>query len=300
MTTLTRPLDLESLIPMVCQSVGSPVTKRIYARELRVFFAWYRTMNLDGFTRATVMAYREAMQLAPRGPVSINNALCAIRKLANEAADNGYMDPGLAGRIDTVKQVERLGSRIGHWLSLEEMKRLLASPPPTTPNRGMRDRTAVWLMGVCGLRREEATDLQVSQFQERDGRPVLVDVLGKGNRIRSVPMHSLAAEAVGLWCAHAGITEGYLLPTIANPDRITREKAAGARLYDACVRYCAALGLTFRPHDLRRSFALLAEEGGAPLREIADALGHRSVTTTEIYLRAPKSMRVAAVDKIAL
>jgi site-specific recombinase XerD len=54
------------------------------------------------------------------------------------------------------------------------------------------------------------------------------------------------------------------------------------------------------PQFLALANALLAEEGGAPVREISEAVGRSSVATTEIYLRAPKGMRNAATDKIAL
>lgn len=296
---------LAVMIPMVTAAIGAESSKRDYARELRQFFSWYETMAFaypDGFCRSTVMAYREAMQTAGRGPVSINKALCAIRALAREAGANGYMPSDEAARIEQVPQVERRGSRLGTWLSLAELKTVLTSVPPTTPNRGMRDRAAMWLLGACGLRREEAAALRYRQLQMRDGRPVLVDVLGKGGKLRSIPVHRLAADSVAAWCLMAGITDpdAYILPTIHNPDTITTMPASGARLYDACVRYCRELGMTFRPHDLRRTFALLAEDGGAPLREISEALGHSSVTTTEIYLRAPRSMTRAATDKIAL
>lgn len=303
-TDITIP-DLDTLIPMVQHSVGSKAAKKDYARELRAFFCWYEQLpwlHGDGFCRSTVMAYRAAMQDADRGPVSLNKALCSIRALARQAADNGMMDAATANRIIDVPQVERRSTKLGRWLTAEEMRLLLTAPSPTTPNRGMRDRAAVCLMGLCGLRREEAAGLVVNQVQERGGRPVLADVLGKGGKVRTVPIHPIAHEAVIGWIRHAAILEADspVLPTIANPDRVTVLRADGARLYDACKRYCTALDLEFRPHDLRRSFSVLARKGGAELEQIRDALGHASLVTTEIYLRGPMSLETAAVDRIAL
>ena len=305
MQSLCPTSDLERLIPMVTAAIGAESSKKDYARELRQFFSWYEQvqwMHPDGFCRSTVMAYREAMQAAGRGPVSSNKALCSIRALAREAGANGYMGGDAAARIEQVPQVERRGGKLGHWLSLAELKALLAAPPPTSPNRGQRDRTAIWIMGTCGLRREEAAALKFGQLQERDGRWVLVDVLGKGDKLRSIPVHPLAAVAIRQWCEHAGITDkdALILPTIRNPDRITTEPASGARLYDACKRYARAQGQNWAPHDLRRTFALLAKKGGADYEEIRQALGHSSIVTTEGYLRAPLSMENAATDKIAL
>jgi integrase len=211
------------------------------------------------------------------------------------------MDQGQAGRIDAVAGVPRdTRKRLGRWLTLDELKTLLAAPPPTTPNRGMRDRTALWIMGACGLRREEAAGLRLRHLQTRDGRPALIDFVGKGDKLRSVPVHQLAALAIRKWCDHAGIVdpEAFLLPTFRNPDTITAKQSDGARLYAACVRYCDAFDREFRPHDLRRTFAVLCRKGGADLEEIRRALGHSSVMTTEIYLRGPMSMESAATDRI--
>ena len=295
---------IEDLIAIATQG-AAPVTKRTYARELRAFISWFKANSFlypDGFSRAAVLDYRDAMLSAGRGAVSINVALSAIRKLAQESADRGLMEEARAGRIESVAGVQRQGKRLGNWLTLPQLKELLATPPPTTPNRGMRDRTALWIMGACGLRREEAAGLKYGQLQDRDGRAVFVDVVGKGNKLRSVPVHALAAVAICRWCEHASISEAesYILPTIDNPDRITTRQADGARLYDACIRYCRAKGLTFRPHDLRRTFAVLAKRGGADYEDIRQALGHASITTTEVYLRAPMALDRAAADKIDL
>jgi site-specific recombinase XerD len=104
----------------VTAAIGAESSKRDYARELRQFFAWYERVGFlhpAGFHRSTVMAYRESMQDAGRGAVSINKALCAIRALAREAGANGYMAGDEAARIEQVPQVERRGGKLGNWLS---------------------------------------------------------------------------------------------------------------------------------------------------------------------------------------
>jgi len=248
------------------------------------------------------MAYREAMQEAGRCPVSINKALSAIRRLATEAADQGALPHEIAARIESVPQVERRGKKLGNWLTLDDLRKLLTAAPPTTPNRGCRDRAALSIMGLCGLRRQEAADLRRWQFQERDGRAVLVDVLGKGSKLRSVPVHDVAAASIRAWLDRGAIDdpEGYILPAIDNPDRVTGRKCAADSLYQACMRYCAALDLQFRPHDLRRTFALLARKGGADYESIRQALGHSSITTTEIYVGQALDLENAAADRIKL
>lgn len=293
-----------ALIDAVVKTVDSPYTKKDYSRELRTFFHWIGgnpEYQGEGFSRSMVLAYREAMIESGRGPVPINKSLSAIRKLAAEACDQGAIDSGVAGRIAAVPQVPRRGQKIGRWLTLEELRRLVNAVPPTTPRRGARDRALLVMMGTCGLRRAEAASLTVGQLQHRDGRPILADILGKGKKLRSVPVHEMAAVAMRGWISDAELGEGDpLFPAVDNPDQVTRRPMSSDSIREACLRYLAPLGIEFNPHDLRRTFALLAKRGGADYEEIRQALGHSSIVTTERYLRQADNLTVAAADKIQL
>lgn len=294
----------DRLVRLALAGISNTLTRSAYERELRSFLAWWERVRANypaGLTRETILAYRDAQQQIGRGAVSVNRALSAVRRLVREGAAAGLIDTFHATEIGRVEALRQLGGRTGRWLEREEVVRLLTTPPPTTPNRGRRDRAAICLMGLAGLRRAEAATVTVGQFQQRGDRDILADVVGKGGRIRTVPLHPAAAAAIRAWLeVYRGGPEDPLLPTIRNPDQITTTPCSSARLYDACLRYCRALGMEFRPHDLRRTFSVLAEEGGADLRSIQRALGHSSVTTTEIYLDAPRSLKSAAADKINL
>src|ERR1022692_298085 len=74
---------------LVLDSVSSPITKRVY--NLGQFFAWYELEPRPGFTKATVSAWRVALEARGLGSVSINVRITAVRKLAVEAADNGLL-----------------------------------------------------------------------------------------------------------------------------------------------------------------------------------------------------------------
>ena len=64
--------------------------------------------------------------------------------------------------------------------------------PDTSTLKGRRDRALLAVMVGCGLRREETAALTLEHIQQRDGRWVIVDLIGKGARVRSVPMPSWA------------------------------------------------------------------------------------------------------------
>jgi hypothetical protein len=94
---------------LVLDSVSSPITRRVYNLGLDEFFAWYGEEPRPGFTKATVSAWRVALEARKLGAVSINVRITAVRKLAVEAADNGLLAPELANGITRVKGVASKG-----------------------------------------------------------------------------------------------------------------------------------------------------------------------------------------------
>ena len=85
--------DWRRLKALVLDSVSSPITKRVYNLGLDEFFEWYGREPRPGFTKATVAAWRVALEARGLGAVSINVRITAVRKLAVEAADNGLLAP---------------------------------------------------------------------------------------------------------------------------------------------------------------------------------------------------------------
>ncbi len=118
MTTQNAELILSNdwyeIIDLVTQSVDSPHSKRAYSRALIQFLNWYEERGRPGFTKATVNAYREQLLQEGKSRSSINQALSAIRKLAEEAADNGLVPPTLAYGVERVKGVKQEGIRVGN------------------------------------------------------------------------------------------------------------------------------------------------------------------------------------------
>src|SRR6202044_3507544 len=117
---------------LVLDSVSSPITKRVYNLGLDEFFAWYELEPRPGFTKATVSAWRVALEARGLGSISINVRITAVRKLAVEAVDNGLLAPELAAGIARVKSAKSIGVRTGNWLSLKQAQALLNAPDITT------------------------------------------------------------------------------------------------------------------------------------------------------------------------
>ena len=106
-----RAADWRRLKALVLDSVFSPITRRVYNLGLDEFIEWYGREPRPGFTKATVNAWRGALEARGLGSVSINVRITAVRKLAVEAADNGLLAPEPASGITRVKGVASMGVR---------------------------------------------------------------------------------------------------------------------------------------------------------------------------------------------
>src|SRR6266851_2780363 len=93
-----RAADWRRLKMLVLDSVSSPLTKRVYNLGLDEFFEWFGREARPGFTKATVSAWRVALEARDLGSVSINVRITAVRKLAVEAAGSNTFE--YSGRID--------------------------------------------------------------------------------------------------------------------------------------------------------------------------------------------------------
>ena len=117
----------------------------------------------------------------------------------------------------------------------------------------------------CGLRREEVAGLTVAHIQQREARWVLVDLVGKRNKKRSVPMPTWAKAAVDQWCSAAGVVDGVVFRPMRRGGHVQPGPLTAQAVFDVVCEYAAQIGVTVRPHDLRRTFAKLAHKGGAPV-----------------------------------
>jgi site-specific recombinase XerD len=149
----------------------------VYKLGLDEFIEWYGREPRPGFTKATVAAWRVALEARRLGSVSINVRITAVRKLAVEAADNGLLAPELANGITRVKGVASKGVRLGNWLSLKQAQALLNAPDITT-TKGLRDRAIIAVLLGCGLRRSEVAALTMAHIQQREGRWCIGDLVG--------------------------------------------------------------------------------------------------------------------------
>lgn len=291
--------NLQPIINLVCNAVTSDHTRRAYSRALTDFVAWHTTSGQAGFTKATVQAHVSALRGQGVSASSINQRLTAIRKLATELADNGVIDHSTAQAVGRVEGVRKEGKRLGNWLTQQQAQQLLGLPNVASV-KGLRDRAILAVLLGCGLRREECAGLQVDHIQQREGRWVIVDLVGKRSKTRSVPMPSWAKYAVDSYLLAAAITAGPLFRSVRRGDHITAQGMTAQGIFDVVKDYAAQIGVDVRPHDLRRTFAKLAHKGNSPIEQIQLSLGHSSVQTTERYIGVQQDLSSAPCDALGL
>ena len=182
------------MIDLVLNGVTSVHSKRSYKTGLTAFFTWIRVSGAEPeFTKMLVQQYRSALLADELSSSTINLRLSPNRKLAREMADNGMLEPATAAAIERVPGVEKRGNRLGDWLMKELANSLLNAPNPKTLT-GLRDRAILALLLGCGLRRAELLRINSEDLQQREGRWVLPDMTGKGNRLLS------GLQGARLWC----------------------------------------------------------------------------------------------------
>ena len=297
---LHQPGDWDRLKALALDGVTSPHSRRAYGKALDHFLGWYTLQGASGFTKATVNAYRTHLESLGLASATINVRLAAVRKLAQEATDNGLLAPEVAAGIARVKGAKRLGIRMGNWLVLQQAQALLQAPDLSKP-KGKRDRAIIAVLIGCGLRRSEVAALTVEHIQQRDGRWVIVDLAGQGGRVRTVPVPAWVKVCIDCWTLAAGITEGRLFRAVNKGGRIAHEGVTDKAIQQTVSAYAKRTGLPgIAPHDLRRTCAKLCRAGGGDLEQIQILLGHASVETTERYLGTRQNLMDAPNDHLGI
>jgi site-specific recombinase XerD len=178
------------------------------------------------------------------------------------------LSPELAAGIRRVKGAKRLGVRIGNSLTVDQSKTLLGGPPAERV-RGKRDRAILALLIGCGLRRAELVGLGTQDFQVREERWVIADLIDKGKRIRTVPVPLWAKRAVDEWTTAAGINGGTIFRRVNRLGKIWGDRITPKAIWHvvrAAAKRAEIMGLA--PHDLRCTCARLCHLAGGEREQI--------------------------------
>lgn len=191
---------------------------------------------------------------------------------------------------DPTQLVDRpvLGRKLPQVLTVHEIEALLNAIDHSTPT-GMRNRAILETLYSCGLRVSELVGLRLSDIYFEEG---LMQVLGKGNKQRWVPIGSIALKYIRIYIEEVRTH----LPIQKKAENCLFLNHRGNQLTRVMIfliiqELAAKAGLNkpISPHTFRHSFATHLVEGGADLRAVQAMLGHESITTTEIYTHLDQS-----------
>lgn len=292
--------DFQPIIDLVISDITNPNTRRSYKQSIIHFLNWWRSEDRPLFCKEIVLKYRLELVNSGLAAATINLRMQSIRKLAIESLDHGLMDAITANGIIRVKNMRIRGIRSGNWLSKEQAERLI-NTPDINNIIGIRDRAILACMLGAGLRRTECANLKVENIQMREGRWCLCDIIGKGNRIRTIPIADWVKQSLDAWCLTGKIYSGCLFYSLDRTHYYKeRKQMCDQAIYEIVRFYANICGIKVLPHDLRRTFGKLAYKGGSDIIQIQSSLGHSDPKTTLRYLGDVQSFEDAPADHLGL
>lgn len=175
------------------------------------------------------------------------------------------------------------------FLSVQEIDELFAAIDHSTAE-GQRNRAMLETMYSCGLRVSELVNLNISNLFLDVG---FIRVIGKGNKERLVPIGSTAITQVDLYKRCTRTQLKTIKPGQEDTLFLNRRggKLSRVMVFLILKELTAKAGIekNIHPHTLRHSFATHLVEAGADLRAVQEMMGHKSITTTEIYTHLDRS-----------
>jgi len=266
-------------------------TQKTYAALLNKFIVWAQKHGLNDWPHVELKHLMSFLQHERERPLA-DEPLESVKRLSSEsvyleiAALRAFYRFAETEKLVPVNVAENLSlprrwQRLPKALSDQEIAKLLAPELPETPP-GLCDQAILELAYASGLRLAELCNLRLEQLHLEAG---FINVIGKGNKERVVPVGKKAIEAL----------ERYF--TAGRPKLVTPKSPANVFLTQRGTRFAtvtlwlhiknrvrrADVARNITPHMLRHSFATHLLEHGADLRVIQELLGHANISTTEVY-----------------
>jgi len=227
----------------VLNSLGSPASRRVYEYAIDQFIAWYCSEPRLAFNRIVVVRYRMHLESRQLAPGTINLRLGAVRRLAYEAADCGLLSADLTAGIRRVKGVKKLGVRLGNWLTAEQGQALWQAPD-NQRLKGKRDRALLAVLLACGLRRHEAVELTFDHLQQREDHWAIVDLVGKGGHVRTIPVPNWVRQELDSWLTAADLATGKLFRRVSSAGKAWGDGVTEKVVWNVVKEFAKKVGLT--------------------------------------------------------
>jgi integrase/recombinase XerC len=268
---------------MIIERNASPYTVRNYQREIGEFLGFLETegvSRLEDVSHSTVRRYVAWLDVAGYQRASIARRLSEVRSFYTYLRRERRVPANPFEHFSAPK----LPQRLPHYLELDEIQRLLATPDRNDP-LGCRDAAILEVLYAAGVRVSELVALNLSHLRLEAGE---MRVWGKGAKERVALIGAPARQALAAYLSRArpalaARSKGPVSPALFlnhNGGRLSAR--AVQQMLDETAR-AAGIQRRVTPHMLRHSFATHLLEGGANLRVVQELLGHASLSATQIY-----------------
>lgn len=268
-------------------------TVRAYRRHVGLWVEWCRAHGVHPAyaRRSDVESYREELKARGISVATRRLKLSVIRRFYAAGIKHGLWRENPA---EDVKAGKDLTAPEENMKALSEvgLKKLL-DQVPGSDLAGARNRAIIALMALHGLRRIEVHRLDHEHLQndENEGNAPYLKVIGKGGKLRRIYLREDTLTVLEAY-THAKLSAQYPLSGAifvghwinGRGRRLTRQA-----LSDVVNKYLSAASLKrvgLSSHALRHTFGTLSVAGGAKIEHLREAMGHASVGTTSIYVRA--------------
>jgi integrase/recombinase XerD len=273
-SAVTNPEWLERfLIYLRIERGLSTNTLGAYRRDISLYLEHLRSKSITDARPSDVSDFLRFLYSRGLKPRSAARALAAVRGLYRFLLLEKAMNQNPTAVVET----PRAFAKLPHFLSTDDVDRLLAMPDLSDPV-GIRDRAMIEVLYATGLRVSELVGLRLDGVNLESG---FVRCLGKGSKERVVPLGASACAAVRTYLKSGRGTfpsDTLFLTSRGSPlDRV--------EFWRILKGYAAKAGIrkNISPHVLRHSFATHLLERGADLRAVQMMLGHAEISTTQIY-----------------
>ena len=274
-----------------------PKTIREYGSDLKHFIGWFEgeqtseaiiPFRIEDVATPTITRYRDVMQKVMKlKPATINRRLITLKRFFEWASTQGLI------RRDPSKPVKLLSEEKTSPRQMTEREE--ASLIAAVEHSGsLRDQTIITLMLHTGLRTMEICDLAPGDvvIGRRSGQ--LTVRSGKRSKQREVPLNATCRVVLEKYLVELPPDSPYLFPSEKTGDRLTER--ALRHLIQKYMKLARLEGLS--AHDLRHRFGYVMAEN-TPLHRLAQIMGHDSLDTTMIYVKATRADLQSEVEKIA-
>lgn len=271
-----------------------PTSIAAYKATLNQFRAYIEnrhTIEPDQVVACHGLAYLEYLRTERNNHASaVNRQVTILKNFYRAMVAMGYLDSSRNPFIGFPK-IKAAACKLPVFLNEEEMSQLLIQPPNGTI-LGIRDRAILVLLYGTGIRASECSSLTEANVDLTENR---IQVTGKGGHQRQLPLNATVAKAL----LNYKNARGPLLPDSAFFRSRNKKGLSRNAIFERVRMHARQAHIHKRvsPHKLRHTFATHLVKRGVPLVTIRDMLGHRMITSTQIYLHVTADDLRQAADR---